>query len=125
MLKLSLNDLQTEGKEHFLGSLLPGKYLYSGGLTFAAPGERSHTNDGPGGRDYHVHADREAFIILQGSGVMVVDGIRHEVRTGDIIIIEPGEDHHLCSSMEEPIVALWCHAGPERHPDQHTVNDNI
>lgn len=91
----------------------------------SAAGERSHTNDGPDWRAYHVHADREAFIILQGNGVMVVDDKRHEVRTGDIIIIEPSEDHHLCSSMEEPIVVLWCNAGPERHPDQHTVNDNI
>ncbi|WP_214628411.1 cupin domain-containing protein [Paenibacillus agaridevorans] len=121
MIRLSLNDLRTEETGHFLNGLLPGRYLYSGGLAFAAPGERSHTSDGPGGKDIHVHADREAFVILQGRGVMEVEGEQHEVRMGDIVIIEPGEDHHLCSSETEPIVALWCHAGSERHPSQHAT----
>lgn len=123
MIRLSLNDLQItkEREGHFLNEWLVGSYLYSGGLAFAAPGERSHTNNGPGGRDYHVHSDREAFIILQGCGVMEVDGDKHQVQMGDIIIIEPGEDHHLCSSEAEPIVVLWCHAGSERHPNQIVV----
>lgn len=123
MIRLSLNDLQTKREGHFLSDWLEGSYLSSGGLAFAAPGERSHTNDGPEGSDYHVHSDKEAFVILQGYGVMEVDGEKHQVRTGDIIIIEPGEDHHLYSSESEPIVVLWCHAGSERHPDQILVEE--
>ncbi|MCZ8515404.1 hypothetical protein O9H85_23925 [Paenibacillus filicis] len=37
---------------------------------------------------------------------------------GDIIIIEPEEDHHLTSSVEDPIVVLWCHAGQNRNEIQ-------
>jgi len=103
---------------HVLGDLLPGAYLISGGLAFAGRGERSHTNDGPDGRDYHIHGDREAFIILQGTGTMEIGGEHHPVEAGDIVIVEPGEDHHLCSSGEDPIVTLWCHAGPNRHHKQ-------
>lgn len=118
MLKLRLNELKDRKSGHIFGDLLPGDYLCAGGLAFARPGERSHTNDGPGGIDFHTHEDREAFIIIQGSGVMEVDGKEHLVTTGDIVIIESGEDHHLRSSEDDPIVTLWCHAGADRHPDQ-------
>ncbi len=118
MLKLKLNQLNDSSNGHLFGDLLPGNYLSAGGLSFARPGERSHTNDGPGGKDYHVHPDREAFIILQGSGIMEVDGNEHPIATGDVVIIEPGEDHHLRSSESDPIVTIWCHAGPERHKNQ-------
>ncbi|MCU6712292.1 cupin domain-containing protein [Paenibacillus sp. J5C_2022] len=118
MIRLTLNDLHLNGEGHVLHEVLPGDYLYAGGLAFASRGERSHTNDGPGGGDWHVHSDREAFIVMQGRGAMEVNGRRHDVRSGDVIIIEPGEDHHLCSSEEDPVVVMWCHAGPERHPQQ-------
>lgn len=104
---------------HFLREALPGKYLCKGGLGFKAPGQRTHTNDGPGGADRHVHAeDCEAFVILQGRGWMEVNGKRHPVSTGDILVIEPGEDHHLVADEDDPCVNLWLHAGPERAPGQ-------
>ncbi|OUS76689.1 cupin [Paenibacillus sp. MY03] len=118
MLKLRLNELRDTKTGHILGDLLPGDYLCAGGLAFAKPGDRSHSNDGPGGTDLHTHADREAFIILQGRGIMEVNGEEHPVATGDVLVIEPGEDHHLRSSQEDPVVTLWCHAGPDRHPNQ-------
>ncbi|MBW7456329.1 cupin domain-containing protein, partial [Paenibacillus sepulcri] len=99
--------LNPEQKGHVFGELLPGAYLSSGGLAFAGRSERSHTNDGPDGRDFHVHDDREAFLILQGIGTMEINGEHHPVRAGDIVIVEPGENHHLCSDAENPIVTLW------------------
>ncbi|MDD9268404.1 cupin domain-containing protein [Paenibacillus sp. GCM10023248] len=118
MKMLRLCDLQDIQSGHILQDVLPGANLSSGGLAFAKQGERSHTNDGPDGRDYHIHGDCEAFLILQGSGTMEVDGVFHRVRVGDVVIIEPGEDHHLLSSEDDPIVTVWCHAGPSRHKDQ-------
>lgn len=120
MIRAKLSELtkKDHAAGHFLGDLLPGAYLTSGGLSFAGRGDRSHTNDGPDGKDYHVHRDREAFIILQGTGTMEIDGQHHPVASGDIIIVEPGEDHHLCSSEEDPIVTVWCHAGENRHHNQ-------
>ena len=29
---------------------------------------------------------------------------------GDIVLIEPGEEHHLLADEEDPIVNLWLHA---------------
>ncbi|MBA2937262.1 cupin domain-containing protein [Paenibacillus sp. CGMCC 1.16610] len=118
MKKMRLSELQDVQSGHLLQEILLGKYLSSGGLAFAKQGERSHTNDGPDGRDYHVHGDCEAFLILQGTGTMEVNGEFHQVKVGDVVIIEPGEDHHLNSSEEDPIVTVWCHAGPNRHKNQ-------
>ncbi|RKN79188.1 cupin domain-containing protein [Paenibacillus ginsengarvi] len=124
MIKLRISDLADRENGHFLGDLLPGAYLSSGGLAFAKPGDRSHTNDGPDGRDYHVHKDREAFVILQGRGTMEVNGAFHPVSVGDVYIIEPGEDHHLISSEDDPVVTLWCHAGKQRHKDQQLQGES-
>ncbi|WP_028549757.1 cupin domain-containing protein [Paenibacillus sp. UNC451MF] len=118
MKKYRLSDLQDTKEGHFLQGILPGEYLSSGGLAFEKPGYRTHSNDGPEGRDYHVHKDCEVFIIAQGKGEMEVDKTFHPVVTGDIFVIEPGEDHHLISSKEDPIVTLWVHAGPARHKNQ-------
>lgn len=118
MIRLRLTDLKDHHEGQVLQDILPGAFISSGGLAFARPGERSHTNDGPGGRDYHVHGDRELFLILQGQGTMEINGVHHSVSVGDIVIVEPGEDHHLNSSPEDPIVTLWCHAGPNLHKNQ-------
>ncbi|WP_284639432.1 cupin domain-containing protein [Paenibacillus silviterrae] len=118
MKKYRLKDLQDVESGHILQHILPGEYLSSGGLAFTKPGERSHTNDGPGGIDFHVHKDCEAFVVVQGKGSIEINRSFHPITTGDIIIVEPGEDHHVHSSTEDPIVTLWCHAGPERHKNQ-------
>lgn len=116
MKRLLLAELPEVNEGHILKSVLPGEFIYRGGLAFMEPGgRRSHTNDGPNGRDYHVHEDCEAFVILEGQGSIEVDKTLHPIGVGDIIIIEPGEDHHLISGNEIPLVTLWCHAGPVPH----------
>jgi quercetin dioxygenase-like cupin family protein len=119
MRKLRLADLADLREGHFLADILPGRYLNVGGMGFKSPGQRTHDHDGPGGTDRHVHAeDREAFVILQGRAVMQVDGRDVQLTCGDVVIIEPGEDHHLVCDPDEPCVNLWLHAGDEPHPDQ-------
>ncbi len=115
---LRLAELPDNETDHFLRDVVPGRYLAMGGLSFQAPGARTHTADGPGGRDYHVHDDAEVFIILQGKAQMELDGVKHPLTTGDVCIVEPGEDHHLISDEQDPCVNLWLHAGGQRHPDQ-------
>lgn len=115
MKRLRLSELPDVNEGQILKSVLPGEYLYRGGLSFMEPGQRSHSNDGPDGRDYHVHDDYEAFVIMEGKGLVEVDQISHPIGVGDIVIIEPGEDHHLISGSETPLVTLWCHAGPVPH----------
>ena len=119
MKRYRLHDLSDCRAGHVFQNILTGAFLNQGGLGFKKPGQRTHTADGPGDSDRHVHADdREAFVILQGRAVMEVDGERHPLTAGDIVVIEPGEDHHLISDETDPCVNLWLHAGPKRHPDQ-------
>ncbi len=90
---------------HVLAGHLAGRYLTEGGLGFKTPGQVTH----PG---RHVHEDdEEAFIIFQGRGEIEVDGTRHPIAAGDVLIVEPGEDHHLISSEDDPLVTLYLHAG--------------
>ncbi|MFP4381953.1 MAG: cupin domain-containing protein [Candidatus Sumerlaeia bacterium] len=118
MKRYRLKDLQDVTDGHFLKGILDGEYICMGGMGFKKPGVRTHTNDGPDGRDYHVHGDDcEAFVILQGKAQMELDGELIPLQTGDIMVIEPGEDHHLISDKNEPCINLWLHAGPKPHPD--------
>lgn len=122
MIKLRLNQLPDVREGHFLKGLIPGEYLCKGAMSYKAPNARTHTNDGPDGRDWHVHDDDcEVFVILQGKATMELNGVKHPMVTGDVFIVEPGEEHHLVADAEDPCINLWLHAGPERHPDQVRV----
>ena len=119
MRKLRLSQLPDVRDGHFLKGLIPGRYLCKGALSYKAPRVRTHTSNGPGGRDWHVHEDDpEVFVILQGRATMELNGELHPMVPGDIFIVEPGEDHHLISDPVDPCVNLWLHAGPNRHPAQ-------
>lgn len=123
MRRYRLSDLSDARDGHFLKGILDGEYLCRGGLGFKKPGFRTHSSDAPGGADRHVHDDCEVFIILQGAAEMELNGRRHPLTTGDVFVVEPGEDHHLISDDNDPCVNLWLHAGSHRHPDQENVND--
>jgi mannose-6-phosphate isomerase-like protein (cupin superfamily) len=98
---------------HAFSSLLPGRRLRVGGLAFHGPGFVTHDEDRP-----HTHTDAELFCLLQGEGWIDLNGVREPVRAGDLLVIEPGEDHHLISSEENPFINLWLHADDEGHPEQ-------
>ena len=115
---LCLNELPMDDNGHFLKGVLPGKYLSGGSLSYKPPGLRTHSHDGHDGKDYHVHDDCEAFVILQGRAVMQIDGAEYPLQTGDVVIIEPGEDHHLVADEADPCINLWLHAGQDRPAEQ-------
>ena len=72
-----------------------------GGVYVFAPGETAH----PEAR--HVHDVDEVFIFIQGRGVLPIDGVDHPIKTGDVVVVEAGEDHHTRSSTDDPLVAAW------------------
>ncbi len=122
MKRARLSELNDNRDGHFLAGLLPGDFLQKGNLGFKKANQRSHDVgcecqycDGKG---RHVHEDCEVFILLQGKGWMEIDGKRHRMETGDIIVCEPGEDHHLVADPDEPCVNLCLHAGPQPHWQQ-------
>lgn len=119
MKRYRLTELPDNRDGHFLKGIIGGRFLCMGGMGFKKPGVRTHSNDGPGGTDRHVHDDDcEVFVILQGKARMELNGEMHPMTTGDVIVVEPGEDHHLISDDDDPCVNLWLHAGPQRHKDQ-------
>jgi quercetin dioxygenase-like cupin family protein len=73
----------------------------SGGLYVFKPGETAHPEA------THVHDVAEVFIFVQGCGILPIDGVEHPIKTGDVVIVEAGEDHHTRSSVEDPLVAAW------------------
>lgn len=85
--------------------LLPEIYgerrIAGGGLTVFKPGETAHPEP------RHVHDVDEVFIFIEGTGVLPIDGTDHPIKTGDVIIVEAGEDHHTRSSVDDPLVAAW------------------
>jgi mannose-6-phosphate isomerase-like protein (cupin superfamily) len=98
---------------HFLADVVEGARLYHGGLSFHPPGMVTHDAERP-----HVEVDQEVFCLLQGEGWIEIDGHREAVRAGDVLVIEPGEDHHLISSEHNPLINLWLHANAQGHPRQ-------
>lgn len=117
MKRYRLSDL-TEGslEPHILAAFVDGKRIYKGGVSYHKPGHISHDAERP-----HAEVEQEAFILLQGEGWIEIDGLREPARAGDIIVIEPGEDHHLISSEHCPFVNLWLHANDAGHPEQYPV----
>ena len=93
---------ELDGTEsRLMPSLLGNRRVTGGGVYCFRPGETAHPEP------RHVHDVCEVFIFLQGRGVLPVDGVDHPVKTGDVVIVEPGEDHHTRSSQDDPLVAAW------------------
>ena len=100
MRKLRIENLHPTTTE-LLGDLLPGAKIASGGVYVFRPGETAH----PESR--HVHEVDEVFVFVQGTGVIPIDGTDYPVETGDVVVVEAGEDHHTRSSEQDPLVAAW------------------
>lgn len=113
MRRYRFEDLSADGGEHVACRLIPGKRLARGGLGFHSPGLRTHDEG------QHVHDDHEVFCIMQGRGFIEIDGRREAIQAGDVLVVEPGEDHHIIGDPEYPIVNLWFHASDEGHPQQY------
>jgi uncharacterized cupin superfamily protein len=52
----------------------------------------------------HVHSgNEELYIILEGDGVMLIDGVPHPVRAGDCCRTGPGHSHGLTAGLQRPM----------------------
>jgi mannose-6-phosphate isomerase-like protein (cupin superfamily) len=107
--KLHLRDL-TENSAGIDGPVVagafPGFVAERGGVSRYEAGARTH----PEG--YHIHEVPEMFLILQGSGVIEIDGAGTPFAAGDVFVVDPGEDHHLISQGGLPLVSMWLHLAP-------------
>lgn len=101
MKRLRIEDLAPTNSR-LIPDHLGGKTISHGGIYVFEPGETAH----PEPRHVHEDAD-EVFIFVQGQGIVPVDGVDYPVVTGDVVIVEAGEDHHTRSSEDDPLVAAW------------------
>ncbi|HUS59603.1 MAG TPA: cupin domain-containing protein [Planctomycetota bacterium] len=100
MKRLTITDLK-HGDSRLMPALLGGRKITGGGVYVFKPGETAHPEP------RHAHDVHEVFIFVQGKGVIPIDGTDHPVKTGDVILVEAGEDHHTRSSDDDPLVAAW------------------
>jgi mannose-6-phosphate isomerase-like protein (cupin superfamily) len=69
-----------------------------------------------GATERHWHRDSEEFyFILEGRGVMEIDGEEREVGTGDAILIPAGAWHRIHAAAD--LRFLCCCSPPYRHED--------
>jgi mannose-6-phosphate isomerase-like protein (cupin superfamily) len=66
-------------------------------------------------RHYHRESE-EIYFLLEGGGLMEVDGESREVGPGDAVLIPPGARHTLRAGPEGARL-LCCCAPPYRHED--------
>ncbi len=81
-------------------------------LTPPLPGQRVdvslHTlkvgsaTGGPGDPPIHEPGSRETAVVLDGLLALVVDGVRHQLRSGDSITFDADLPHHFENDGEEP-----------------------
>lgn len=56
----------------------------------------------------HVHYDMyEVFFVVNGTGLLRVDGINHQVFAGVVFVIEPGESHEISNLGTEDLVLQY------------------
>ncbi|MGI6368662.1 MAG: cupin domain-containing protein [Anaerolineae bacterium] len=112
MRRYNMADLAGKNVERIGEGLVPGTFIHHGGLSFHPVGFRTHAEG------EHIHETHEVFVILQGRGQLELNGAAEPVQAGDVLVIEPGDEHHLVGDPAHPIINLWFHCSDERHPAQ-------
>ena len=69
-------------------------------------------------RHYH-RVSEELYYLVQGGGLMEVDGETASVAAGDAILIPPGAWHQLRNTGDGPLRLLCCCAPPYAHEDTY------
>lgn len=113
MRRYKLSDLSSDGPAHVASKLIPGQRIAAGGLSFHAPGGRTH----PEGEHRHDH--EEVFCLMQGKGTLWIDGKEEPVHAGDVIVVEPNEEHYIYADQEEPTINCWFRADDAGNPKQY------
>jgi len=108
-----LSELPASRASHVFGGIVPGAFISMGGVSFHSPGDLAHSDE-----ERHVHDGEEIFVILQGKAVVHFDHGDQPIEAGDVMVIDPGENHHLESDRDDPCIVIWLHAGPKAHPSQ-------
>ncbi|SHM75726.1 MULTISPECIES: class I tRNA ligase family protein [Streptomyces] len=70
----------------------------------------------PGGRsEPHQHDEIEMFVLVSGTGEIVVDGARHPVGPGTVVKFDPFETHVIDNTGDGDVVFVTCYWREPRH----------
>lgn len=62
----------------------------------------------------HVHEKSVDIIsVVQGSGVLITDGVEHRIQKGDVVYVPPGVDHGMRNDGEETLISVDSQAPPD------------
>ena len=58
----------------------------------------------------HYHDAEETVIVLEGEGIMVLEGVEHRVNPNDGAFITPGAHHGIANGGDKPFKICWSYA---------------
>ncbi|MDA0265002.1 MAG: cupin domain-containing protein [Chloroflexi bacterium] len=58
----------------------------------------------------HFHDAEESVIVIEGEGLMVINGEEHIVRPNDAAFIAPGAHHSIANHGDQPFKISWTYA---------------
>ena len=58
----------------------------------------------------HYHNAEESVIVIEGEGIIIIDGEENYVRQYDAAFITPGTHHRLINPSNEPFKIAWSYA---------------
>jgi mannose-6-phosphate isomerase-like protein (cupin superfamily) len=99
---------------------MPRKHLRFGkGFSVALGNSRSQAasmvlgpGDCEGGPDNHHRGSDQWLYVLAGTGAATVDGKRHPLRAGTLLLIERGETHEIRNTGRTPLRTLNVYVPP-------------
>ena len=58
----------------------------------------------------HYHNAEESVIVIEGGGILLINGVEHQVAVGDAAFITPGTHHRLINTGDSPFRIAWSYA---------------
>ena len=78
-----------------------GATQISSGMVSYAPGSSIAT---------HYHNAEESVIVIEGEGILVIQGEEHHVKAYDAAFITPGAQHRMINTGDRPFKLVWTYA---------------
>ena len=58
----------------------------------------------------HYHNAEESVIVIEGAGILMINGVEHHVGANDAAFITPGTHHRLINTGDGPFRIAWSYA---------------
>ena len=78
-----------------------GATQLSSGMVSYAPGASIAT---------HHHNAEETMIVIEGGGILVLQGEEYRLKPNDAVFVTPGANHRLINDGERPFKIVWTYA---------------